>query len=117
MARKSLYVAAGLGLMSLVVLAACGKKDAYPPEVQRETYSSCVAGFKSKVSVTPKAESVAASYCNCVVDGLQKSVPYEEFKQLDQLLSTKSSTPDMERLGKGVSDVVNACLKREMPKG
>ncbi len=52
-----------------------------------------------------------------MVDGLQKSVPYEEFKQLDQLLATKSATPDSERLSKSVTEVVNACLKREMPKG
>jgi len=117
MAGTSLRVAAGVGLLSLAALAACGKKEAYPPEVQRETYSSCVAGFKSRVQASPEVDAKAASYCNCLVDGLQKSVPYEEFKQLDQLLATKSATPDSERLSKGVTDVVNACLKREMPKG
>lgn len=117
MARKSLCVAAGLGLISLAVLAACGKKEAYPPEVQRETYSSCVAGFKSKVQSSPQADAKAASYCNCLVDGLQESVPYKEFKELDQILASKGSKSGNEQLTKGVTDVVNACLKREMPRG
>ncbi|WP_043517994.1 hypothetical protein [Achromobacter arsenitoxydans] len=117
MARTSLHVAAVAGVISLAVLAACGKKDPYPPEVQRETYSSCVAGFKSKVKAMPEAEAKAAKYCNCVVDGLQESVPYKDFKELDQQLATQTSTPDRDRLSKGVMDVVNACLKRELPKG
>lgn len=116
MAKKSLYIAAGLGLASLAVLAACGKKEPYPPEVQRATYSSCVAGFMSKSPGSAVAEEAAAGYCNCMVDGLQESVPYEEFKALDKLLATKDNTPDREKLGKGVADVVNACLKRLTPK-
>ncbi len=116
MARKSLWVAAGLGVASLAVLAACGKKEAYPPEVQRATYSSCVAGFMSKSTVTAVSEETAAGYCNCVVDGLQESVPFEEFKTLDKLLASNDTSPDREKLGKGVADVVNACLKRLTPR-
>lgn len=117
MAGTSLRVVAGVGLLSLAALAACGKKEPYPPEVQRETYSSCVAGFKSRVQASPEADAKAASYCNCMVDGLQEKVPFKEFKELDQLLASKSDSPDRERLSKGVTEVVNACLKREMPKG
>lgn len=115
MARTSLHVAAGLGLISLAVLAACGKKEPYPEEVKRATYSSCVAGFKSKAVPAADTDAQAASYCNCVVDGLQASVPLKEFEQLDSLLTARGPTPEREKLSKGVMDVVNACLKRQTP--
>ena len=51
------------------------------------------------------------------VNRLREALTALKPAQLDQLLATKSATPDSERLSKNVTEVVNACLKREMPKG
>ena len=45
MTVRSRRAALGAGAMALLLLAACGKKTEYPPEVQRATYGSCLEGF------------------------------------------------------------------------
>lgn len=105
--------ALGASVMVLLLLAACGKKEEYPAEVQRVTYASCVQGFKAKAPAgIDKVDDKAKGYCQCVLDGLQSQVPLTDFQRYEQLLISGASGAERERLEKPVMTVVDACLKR-----
>ncbi|OCZ67812.1 hypothetical protein A9G00_05725 [Achromobacter xylosoxidans] len=107
--------ALGASAAVLLLLAACGKKAEYQPEVQRATYSSCLQGFKAKAPATIPASTVDAKskgYCQCVLDGLQSKVPEKDFLRYDQLLATQASGPEADKLRDQVMGVVNVCLQR-----
>ena len=68
MTVRSRRAALGAGAMALLLLAACGKKTEYPPEVQRATYGSCLEGFKAKAPTpsppatwTPRPRAIASA--------------------------------------------------------
>lgn len=105
--------ALGASVMALLLLAACGKKDEYPAEVQRATYGACLQGFKAKApSGIDNVDAKAKGYCQCVLDGLQSQVPLKDFQRYEQLLLSASSGAERERLEKPVMTVVDVCLKR-----
>lgn len=115
MTVRSRRAALGAGAMVLLLLAACGKKTEYPPEVQRATYGSCLEGFKAKAPPAIAASDVdakAKGYCQCVMDGLQSKVPVKDFLRYDELLATKVNNAESEKLGAQVMAVVNVCLKQ-----
>ncbi|MFY2644492.1 hypothetical protein ACOTDF_23250 [Achromobacter insuavis] len=115
MTVRSRRAALGAGAMALLLLAACGKKTEYPPEVQRATYGSCLEGFKAKAPPAIAAGDVdakAKGYCQCVMDGLQSKVPVKDFLRYDELLATKVNNAESEKLGAQVMAVVNVCLKQ-----
>ncbi|AMG40237.2 MULTISPECIES: hypothetical protein [Achromobacter] len=115
MTVRSRRAALGAGAMALLLLAACGKKTEYPPEVQRATYGSCLEGFKAKAPPAIAASDVdakAKGYCQCVMDGLQSKVPVKDFLRYDELLATNTNNAERERLGAQVMAVVDVCLKK-----
>jgi len=105
--------ALGASVMALLLLAACGKKNEYPADVQRATYGSCVQGFKAKAPPdADKVDAKAKGYCQCVLDGLQSQVPLQDFQRYEQVLISGAPAAERERLEKPVMAVVDACLKR-----
>ncbi|CAB3678624.1 hypothetical protein [Achromobacter pestifer] len=111
MQRKWLAV---IGIAAWVALAACGKKNEYPENVRLVTYSSCVEGFKKSARGLAGADVRADSYCRCVVDGLQKSVPLKDYVTYDRMLVAGENGPERERIEALVSPVVNMCVEALM---
>lgn len=99
-----------VGLTAVVGLAACGKKNEYPDGVRTVTYDSCVAGFKRTAGNRPNVDEAATSYCSCVLDSLQKSVPLKDFTAYDRMLISGEKSPERDRIEALVNGAVNVCL-------
>lgn len=105
--------ALGASVMALLLLAACGKKNEYPADVQRATYGACLQGFKAKApAAIDNVDAKAKGYCQCVLEGLQSKVPLPDFQRYEQLLISGASAAERERLEKPVMAVADVCLKR-----
>ncbi|MGV2863888.1 hypothetical protein [Achromobacter sp. ESBL13] len=104
------------GVFVLAGLAGCGKKNEYPEGIRLVTYSSCVEGFKKSAGALPDVDARSAAYCSCVLDGLQKSVPLNDYTAYDRMLVTNEKGPERDRIEKLVNSVVNMCVETQIKK-
>ena len=85
-------------LLVALALAGCGNggDEGYPDQAEDNFVSSCV-----------KQEGATKAACECVIERLQKTMPYEEFEALDTALrEQKDPAPASERK---LRDAVEAC--------
>lgn len=113
MQRKWLAV---IGIAAWVALAACGKKNEYPENIRLVTYSSCVEGFKKSARALADVDARADSYCRCVLDGFQKSVPLKDYTAYDRMLAAGEKGPERERIDALVYPVLNMCVSEQTKK-
>jgi len=104
------------GAAAVLGLAGCGKKNEYPESVRRVTYSACVEGFKKSAGALPDVDARSEAYCNCVLDGLQKSVPLKDYTAYDRMLITNEKGAERDRIEALVNGVVNMCVAEQTQK-
>jgi len=102
--------------VALAGLAGCGKKNEYPESIRLVTYSSCVEGFKKSAGARPDVDTRSATYCRCVLDGLQKTVALKDYTAYDRMLVTNEKGPERDRIEALVNGVVNMCVAEQIKK-
>ncbi|MNF00939.1 hypothetical protein D3C80_1998490 [compost metagenome] len=80
------------------------------------TYSACVEGFKKSAGALPDVDARAEAYCNCVLDGLQKSVLLKDYTAYDRMLVTNEKSAERDRIEALVNGVVNMCVAQQTKK-
>ena len=93
----------------VVVLAGCNGGDGATPETETGPAGypqEAVANFVSECRAQPGATEAA---CRCVIDELQRTMPYEEFREADEAL-LEEREPDEAALEK-LTEAAEACRR------
>ncbi|HJQ58163.1 MAG TPA: hypothetical protein VJ890_14745 [Vineibacter sp.] len=97
-------------LAMALVVAATGLSSAqqpYPTQFANQWTNGCLNSCQTN-SLFRGKERLCPSYCGCVVQQAQASVPLEMAMQAEKDLAAKKNTPEVQR----VNDVVRQCQTR-----